>query len=315
MKPKYGSILRIFRILALPSFFIFSLFVGGCSSMETLTSKWSKDEVKVDGIGNEWQNSLTYYEDQKAMIGVRNDKDYMYVCFKTSDPSNIRKAMQFGLTFWVNNSADKSKSFGVHYPIGMTSDKLKMEESNQSADNDQKNSVTAREKGKQMSERMTTMLKELELESKDGQDSRIMYLDDALGKFNIQAALKNDDEILTIELAIPLHSKMAEFSVNPLEGKTLGLGLETGEFKKPEGGPKQKEMGEGGGYPGGGGMMPPSGGGYPGGGYPGGGGGMPGGMGMGGRHGRGGGRGMNSESSGNMRDQLKMWFEVQLAKQ
>ncbi len=82
-------------------------------------SAWATVPVKMDGIADPWVPLLRPLSDMPMVIGVQNDADFLYLCFKTSDP-NVKKQMrETGLTVWLNASGKSSmaKGFGVRYPL------------------------------------------------------------------------------------------------------------------------------------------------------------------------------------------------------
>ncbi len=278
--------------------------LSACSSMENTTSRWKTNEIKIDGNDNDWNGSLAYYEDQKAMIGVKNTDDFIYICFKTDDAVNIRKIMGMGLTVWLNNDASKSKVFGIHYPVGGR-EMFAGNSRNQQPDGHQLDTTNIRNKFR------SEMLADIELQTGDN-DIQKFSVAEAKTNFNISAALKVDNNVLTYELAIPFETNYNNINLKPGKENSIGVGFETGELKERgnrsymgggENPGEGVEPGEGGGPPFGGGSE---------GGYPGGGGMYPrGGFGGGHRHGGGSWEG-NRQA---MMEPLSLWIDVRLANQ
>ncbi len=55
-------IVTIFAVISM------SLLVGGCGG-EEFGSCWRQTEITVDGDNSEWQECITYFEDEKFAVG------------------------------------------------------------------------------------------------------------------------------------------------------------------------------------------------------------------------------------------------------
>lgn len=283
---------------------IVALLLTSCSSMESTTSSWTSKKIVPGVKDNDW-GSMTLYEDKNVMVGFRNDKDNLYFCLKSGDPATQRKIMMLGLTVWLNTSDNKTKSLGIHYPVGAFRNGMppRNQQDPQGGDNKLGDET--------MSRRMTTELNDFEFvtETNEGKKVKLIPYDEAKTKYGVSVSINTENEVLTYELSVPLNFQSPDATFSADFKKPVGLGFETGQFKRPENGGEQRNEG-GGGYGGGG---------YGGrGGYGGGGGfgGRGGGMGggMGGRHGGMGGRsGGNSEERQKMFEPLEMWFSVNLS--
>jgi len=93
---------------------IIPIIFNSCSSNLYL-NKIPTNEIKVDGNIDDWSGDLKYIKDENSAIGVKNDKDNLYICFTTSDRKKIRHIINLGLTVWLKPV--NSKTLGVHYPI------------------------------------------------------------------------------------------------------------------------------------------------------------------------------------------------------
>jgi hypothetical protein len=287
-------IFKRFTIL-FATFSICALLFFGCSSMQKIPSKWDKAEIKIDGNDSEWQKNMYFVENDKIMVGTKNDENYFYFCLKTSDRATIRSIMTLGLTVWVNNSDNKDKKFGIHYPLNFMGkgERMRVPE----FDNPEKNKPD--DMKHDIDEKLSKLKSQMEILINDDEDSWHTDIDEAKTKYKIMAEFNNVNDIFVYELAIPLKSDYSELSINPVKDMPLGIGLETGEFKRPE---RNMNSDRGSGMPG---EMPPMGGGgmFPGGG------GRGGGM-RGGSHGR-----LPESGDRSSMEQLKVWLEVQLATQ
>ncbi len=90
---------------------------AGCRDYE-LDSLWLKEPITIDGDSSEWRGILYYLKDEKASIGIVNDRENLYVCLITQDPTLSRQALSMGLILWIDPAGRKDRSFGINYPIG-----------------------------------------------------------------------------------------------------------------------------------------------------------------------------------------------------
>lgn len=268
-------------------------FFLSCSSLEKIDSKFKNKEIIIDGLDNEWEDAFYYYPDFRIMIGFKNDDKNLYLCLKTADSEVFHKIIFNGLTLWINDKDDDSKTFGIHYPIGMINDygnseKPKNDEIRESESN----------------KKFDNMLLSMDLLYNESVDKENITLSNLSNKYNINAVLKKDDGVIVYELAIPLTSDKMKINVKDLKLGYLSLGFETGEFKKNSNIKRNSNDGDFGS-----GMMP----------------GGNQGINSGGMNGMGGSRGMGARGGGNRNAKmggpnaskasgpLKVWFDVKLA--
>lgn len=250
-------------------------FTQGCKEIE-VTSQWNQQNIEIDGLDYEWSGSYKFLEDEKAAIGVRNDSTHLYLVFKTMDTQLMQKIMKNGLTVWVDPSADKEKSFGIHYPIGMM-------DWNKSRMYDPADWGTPEAREKKLQEKSRIMLNEMELMTPGG---RSFYNVSMYNSHGIEIALNDTSGALIYEMKIPINSTESSLYSYSLTGGTkLSIGIETGEMDKKDMMAQRSGGGMGGGK--GGGMM-----------------------------GKGGGKGRNNpEAMKNMLEPVKFWINLTFAKQ
>jgi hypothetical protein len=285
------------------AFFLFctiaAMVIVSCSSTQKIQSAFANKEVKVDASDEEWINSYHYFEKEGILLGVRNDNNYLYVAVKTDNQVAIHKIMGLGLTVWINYDGNKTKTLGIHYPLGMMNrgERQAIKEENGGPDQQK---VKKKEANPQ-DERNNIMLKQIDLVY-NGEDTHHYEVEDVKDNQKIQVALKNENDQLIYEIAIPLDNLGAKLDKSKIKDGIIGMGLETGEFKKPSGGGGMSRGGGGGmGTPGGG--MQPGGGGM-----------MPGGGGRGGRGGMRRGGGGSADENKEMQEPMDLWLQVQMGK-
>jgi hypothetical protein len=288
-----------FKLYSIRSIFFVLIMLAGCSGMKVAPSRWDNNTLKIDGKDNEWQNDLRYFPDEKIMVGIKNDADNLYVCLKTNDEMNIRKIMAAGLTLWLNTKDNKSKKFGIHYPVGGAG-RRDFTQGRDADDPSADERIKAEMPGNHYSGMMEEMLKKIEININDNEDLKIGTIDEFKKNYNIQVSLKNENDILFYEIAIPLKSQFLNINNNGTKA-IIGLGMLTGEYKRPERSGNQRGYGDGGG-PTSGGIPGMGSGGYGGSGRRG-----------GGMHG-GGMRGSTSQNDmKSLTEPLELWLEVELA--
>ena len=285
-----------------------TILLSSCSTMTPVNSIWQNGTATFDKDNTMWKGNMLYFPDEKVSIGIKNDNDNLYLCFKTADPSTLRKAMSSGLTVWLNNSDDKAKAVGIRYPDafkGRNAIKMNTPEGSDRQEFENKNPE------KNMDIQDFKMPSEMTLMIGEDQEKKKMSIAEAKSKYKIILSLRNEDDVLYYQVTIPLSIPELNFSLIPKPGRNFGIGIETGEFKRPDR-DRTSQNSDGMGMPGSTG-------------YPGGGGnsGFPGGIGSNGMGGMGGSRrggnggrsgynqnGMNKESF----EPLNLWLSVELAK-
>ncbi len=294
----------MYRIIVLAAI---ALAFAGCSSTVPLASVWNDRTVKIDGDISEWTQGVYYNKKANALVGVRNDEQNIYVCFKTSDSDVIKQIRMTGLTLWLNNDGDDSKLFGIRFPEGFAGGMPGGGRSDAESMPDEEDAVNqsrtpqevpvsrsdSRDQGEpSRMPRIDPSLIGIKFVDEDGDPIEKMSVSEGAKRYGIIAKVNESRDAFVYEIAVPLKGK-SDFMVQ-LTKQVIGLGLTAGDAKIPLGGGRPpQDMGEGG--PGGG--MP--GGGMPGGGMPGG---RPGGMGA---------PGMPPSSI----EKMEIWFEVNLSGQ
>jgi hypothetical protein len=91
----------------------------GCGKVK-IESAWCAREIVADGQPDEWQGATTYIKETGVAVGVRNDRDNLYVCMSTGDPEIAGSMLRQGFTVWFDPEGGKEKVFGVRCPLGMS---------------------------------------------------------------------------------------------------------------------------------------------------------------------------------------------------
>ena len=243
-----------------------------------IPSTWLPSSQPVDGGTAKWEGLLVPLGDAPITVGVRNDRDFLYLLVRTADADTRRQLLMTGLTVWANGAGKTKRGYGVRFPAGQRS----------AAPGDGTGDPAAD---------AARSASELELIGPEEEDRLRLSLSQS---DLVKAALDALEGILALELRIPLHPTEGHpLAIDAAPVATIALGFETEKPKRP--GPEERG-GPGGGMGGPGGM----GGGMGGEGRSGG---------RGGPGGPGGGRGMRGGGAGRpaMPKPLKLWTRVTLA--
>lgn len=101
--------------VGLISMFVFS---SGCKKSE-IESTWTTTAISIDGKIDDWKGKPTmYFEDEKAVIGICNDAERLYVAFRTRDHKLARTISMSGLTIYFDVRGKESKDFALRFRPG-----------------------------------------------------------------------------------------------------------------------------------------------------------------------------------------------------
>ena len=93
------------------------VLIAGCG-LKQFNSHWLDREIVIDGDRSDWSDALTYLEKMDVSIGFLNNNETFYICLATGNRQLTRQIMARGLVLWFNARGNKSKEFGVKYPLG-----------------------------------------------------------------------------------------------------------------------------------------------------------------------------------------------------
>jgi len=236
----------------LSSFLIcLGLATCGCSSAIELSSAWTDRQVIVDGSDAEWQDAMTYVKGSNLALGVRNDRDHLYVCLVMMDRQMQMQMMALGFTVWFDPEGETNRVFGIHYPLGMEGQQPP-------------SALEGRGDPEEAQKLMEGSQRELEIIGPGEKEHERMLLMQAQG---IKVKLGNHQGFLVYELSVPLRRSVDHpYAIGVDTNRTVGIGFETTEpnFDKMKGQFGGAGGGGMGGPPRGSGGMPPGGGGPPG---------------------------------------------------
>jgi hypothetical protein len=271
--------------------FLFAAFIfASCSSAPELTSKWRQGEIKIDGLDNEWQGDLNYFEKEKIAVGIKNDSENLYFSIKTIDRETQMKIVRGGMTVWFDSTGGEKKIFGIHFPLGageLAGAGAPTHTRGSREAPDPTNDYTALE------ERFSKTLQNLEIIGPGPVDKEQLSVESSYKTRGIKVGMRDTMGSLFYEVVIPLRTTASKYlAIGSDTGKIIGIGILTESTRRSQISRLPDE-----GAPNGGAGAPGMGGGT-----------MGGGMG-GGRRGGGGKFGQNQESA----SPIELWMKVKIA--
>jgi hypothetical protein len=224
-----------------------ALILGGCDTYE-MDSLWLREPIQIDGDTADWEGSLYFIEDQSVSVGIKNDRDHLYLCLITHDPNRARQALGRGLILWLDPSGGENKAFGINYPMGGGRPPMPGKD---------REGMERDPEAEQETERPAVFesLNELKvLDPEDEGGSLTLKLDELQG---MEIAVQTSPNAFAYEIKLPLNTDdRLPFSFQTAPGRTIGIGLEIPEMDMENRlGPRPGPGGGPGGMPGGGGGM------------------------------------------------------------
>lgn len=188
------------------------LAILSCASETALKSEWKTPTVTSSNPDTTWQRASTYaWEDQNILLGVQNDTKQLTILLRARDRATQSTIMRDGLTIWIDPTAKKGKTFGIHYPIG------KLDSTG--------NIIPPKPGDSEIGWRSIQMPDTMEIIKAD---KRIKTgLENDLG---ISVLTSNNLGTITYQFSVPMTAiSDSSYAVSP--GSTITLGFETGAMK------------------------------------------------------------------------------------
>jgi len=230
---------------------LFSSCGGDSVEME---SHWSLGPISVDGRWEDWEGtSLAYFEGNQVSLGLRNDKDNVYMLFSFRDETWARLIVLGGVTLWLDSTGGKEKDFGIRYTGGPSLAEM--------------GSLGMFGRGgrpgmpppfgrQRVTEKREEMANKITLIDKKREKTVIVSADGSSGP---AAAFAETLGVYTYEFSIPIREgRQGTYALNTEPGETIGIVLEWGGMPEEDRQQMMEEMGggmrggrRGGGRPGG----------------------------------------------------------------
>lgn len=85
---------------------------------DVINLKPAPAKITIDGDLQEWGDSLTYFNnDAQINYSIANDKDNLYLAFKTNDPVYQAKILKYGVTFSIDTKGKKRSTYNITFPM------------------------------------------------------------------------------------------------------------------------------------------------------------------------------------------------------
>jgi hypothetical protein len=197
----------------LPVLLLAGISLVGCSKTFELTSRWTNEELKINGSGEEWKDATILVPGPEVLVGVKNDKEYLYFCLMTSNRMTQAQMLALGTTVWFDTEGKKEKTFGIQFPVGGLL---------------QGRRFPAQQNPEELKRLIEAAQRQYEIVGPGATDHRRMTDKQDKG---IDVHLGYDNGTLTYELRIPLQKTtdhVYAIGADPL--KPLLVGVETGEY-------------------------------------------------------------------------------------
>ena len=206
--------LSVLSVPILSLVFLFGLaLLAGCSGALELTSRWTNHELKIDGTGGEWKDATTLIAGPQVQVGIKNDKDNLYVCLITTNRMTQVQMLALGTTVWFDTEGQKNKTFGIQFPVsGLL----------------QGRRFPSQQNPEELKRLIEAAQRQFEVVG-PGQGERHRMADKQ--DRGIDVHLGYADGALTYELKVPLQkSSDHPYAVGADPLKPMTIGLETGEY-------------------------------------------------------------------------------------
>ncbi|MBM4161978.1 MAG: hypothetical protein FJ217_12890 [Ignavibacteria bacterium] len=198
--------------ILVPAFAFCLVILAACSSSLQVTSQWNTEDVIIDGRNVDWQSCPLYPHGTLASVGMKNDRDYLYVCLVTSNRSTQMQMLLLGFTVWFDPQGGKERSFGVRFPIGGLPPGRR---------------IPTRIDPEELLRISQLAQRELEILG-PGKDQRQRFRDMELRGLDARLGFANG--VLTYELKVALHRTAdSPFGIGTEPLQALNVGFETGE--------------------------------------------------------------------------------------
>lgn len=208
------------KILFLSLCAFICVWMTGCGSTLPLDSKWSGNNIVIDGKQEEWGDNVNYIEDKNIALGFANDDQFLYISLSGIRRDLQRQILTMGLIFWFDPDGGKEKTFGIKFPVGRIGQRGLPQQRQGWGEESEEERLSRQKKA----------LEDIEIFT-DGDDEPFrMRVGEAMG---IAAKVSGLPESMTCELKIPLSEGAGfPYAINVTPGSTLGVGLETGKLDR-----------------------------------------------------------------------------------
>jgi hypothetical protein len=93
------------------------IVISGCSSTYEVSSRWTSHELKINGTNAEWKDATTLLPGPEVVVGVKNDRENLYLFMETSNRMTQIQMLALGTTVWFSTKGEKERVFGIQFPV------------------------------------------------------------------------------------------------------------------------------------------------------------------------------------------------------
>ncbi len=110
--------IKTFSILFLSVFLISSFPAWSQKKAELIATKWAGHPIIVDGLLNDWDDSLSLYNDAaKLYYNIANDDENIYLAIKNGSKESLTRILARGISFSANIESNKKTPAMVTFPV------------------------------------------------------------------------------------------------------------------------------------------------------------------------------------------------------
>ena len=109
----------IITVLVIGCIAVFNLPIASAQKKaELINTKWAKTAVQADGSLNDWQDSLSLFNDAtKLYYSLANDNNNIYLALRSSSREDLTKILAGGISFSANIESKKKDPPTVIFPV------------------------------------------------------------------------------------------------------------------------------------------------------------------------------------------------------
>jgi hypothetical protein len=196
------------------------ILIAGCGDKE-INSNWRQSEINIDGNQSDWEGKLHYLSDERAVIGIANDNEYLFLCIATNDTANMFQFFSTGFTVWLE-SKNVNEKIGIQYPI-RSADMRKMVQSRS------RGNAGERPDFKVRLNEFKSLQTEIQIINRDNFPLTVYPLNNELG---LQVDIGSQMGLLVYEMKVPLAKDLyGGHNLKSAPGDILKIGFESGDFQ------------------------------------------------------------------------------------
>lgn len=105
------------KIIASISSILFLLILSSCST-EMYQASWQTKPIVADGIPDEWNLPLRYYDSKSGLqYNITNDEDALYFCIRATEQKAQRSILSAGMDIKMDVTGKNKETADVKFPL------------------------------------------------------------------------------------------------------------------------------------------------------------------------------------------------------